>query len=68
MNSMTPSSSNNSTTLGSEVRFGSYNFLPHPTALLLTFGKFGLGLDVAIGSLDFRVSTQGTFRLSDLIY
>jgi hypothetical protein len=58
MDSMNPSSNNNSTTSGCQVRFYLINFLPHPPALHPASGNFGQGLDLAIGSLDFRISTQ----------
>jgi hypothetical protein len=63
MDSTTSPPSNNSTTSVGQVRF-----LPHPPTLLSAFGSFGRGLDLAIGSLGFRVGTEGSFRLSDLIY
>jgi hypothetical protein len=48
--------------LGDQVHFGSINFRPHPPALLLDFGEFSRGVDLAVGGFDFHVGTQGTSR------
>lgn len=65
--SMNSFSSNKSTRSGDQVCFGSINFRPHPPALLPVFGDFSRGVDLAIGSFDFNIGTQGTLRRSEPI-
>ena len=69
MNSTASSSSTSSSAGGGDqIRFGTVNFLPHPPALLPAFVDFGQEMDLTIGSFNFLVGTQGSFRLSDPIF
>jgi hypothetical protein len=53
--------------IGDQIRFGSINFLPHPPTLLSTFVNIDRGMDLMLGSFNFRVGSHIALPLSDPI-
>jgi hypothetical protein len=49
-----------------QISFGTVDFQPHPPTLTLVFTSLDQGMNVMIGSLNFRVGSLGSIRLSDL--
>jgi hypothetical protein len=50
---------------GNQISFGAVDFQPHPLTLTLVFASLDQEMDLTIGSLDFRVGSLGSIRLSD---
>jgi hypothetical protein len=69
MNSMVFSLSTNSTSKvdRNKISFGIINFQPHPPTLTPVFASLEQETDLMFGSLNFRVDSLGSIRLSDLI-
>jgi hypothetical protein len=67
MNSMTFSllANSNSKVDGNQISFGTVDFQPHPPTLTPVFARLDQEMDLTIGSLNFRVSSLGSIRLSD---
>jgi hypothetical protein len=61
------SSNRNSKIDGNPITFGAVDFQPHPPTLALVFACLDQEMDLTIGSLNFRIGSLGTTRLSDLI-
>jgi hypothetical protein len=55
----------NSKVNGNQISFGTVDFQPHPPTLTLVFASLDQGMDLMIGSLNFRVGSLGSIRLSD---
>jgi hypothetical protein len=55
----------NSKVDGNQISFGTVDFQPHPPTLTQVFASLDQGMDLAIGSLSFRVGSLGLIRLSD---
>jgi hypothetical protein len=55
----------NSKVDGNQISFGTVDFQPHPPTLTLVFASLDQGMDLMIGSLNFRVGSLGSIRLSD---
>jgi hypothetical protein len=47
------------------ISFGIINFQPHPPTLTPVFASLDQEMDLMIGSLNFRVGSLGSIRLSD---
>jgi hypothetical protein len=60
-------SNNNSKIDGNQITFGAVDFQPHPTTLALIFASLDQEIDLTIGSLNYRVGSPGSVRLSDPI-
>jgi hypothetical protein len=69
MNSTTflVSPNSNSKIDGNQITFGAIDFQPHPLTLTLVFERLDQEMDLTIESLNFRVSSLGSIRHSDLI-
>jgi hypothetical protein len=69
MNSMAFSLSANSNPQVDEIQipFGTVDFQPHQSSLAQVFENMDEDMDLAIGSLNFRVGSPGSIRLSDLM-
>jgi hypothetical protein len=50
---------------GNQISFGTIDFQPHPPTLTLVFASLDQGMDLTIGSLNFRIGSLGSIRLSD---
>jgi hypothetical protein len=61
------SPNNNSKIDGNQITFGAVDFQPHRPTLTLVFESLDQEMDLTIGSLNFRVGSLGTIRLSDPI-
>jgi hypothetical protein len=48
-----------------EISFGTVNFQPHPSNFTPIFESMDQDMDLTIGSLNFRVGSLGSIRLSD---
>jgi hypothetical protein len=48
-----------------QISFGTVDFQPHPSTLTPIFATLDQEMDLTIGSLNFRVSSLGSIRLSD---
>jgi hypothetical protein len=55
----------NSKVEGNQISFGTIDFQPHPPTLTLVFASLDQEMDLTIGSLNFRVDSLGSIRLSD---
>jgi hypothetical protein len=67
MNSTTFSLSANSNPKvdGNQISFGTVYFQPHPPTLTPVFANLDWEMELTFGSLNFRVGSLGSFRLSD---
>jgi hypothetical protein len=67
MNSMAFSLSANSNPQVDEIQipFGTINFQPHQSSFAQVFESMDQDMDLTIGSLNFRVGSLGSIRLSD---
>jgi hypothetical protein len=67
MNSMDFSLSANSNPKvnGNQISFGTVDFQPHPATLTPIFASLDQEMDLTFRSLNFRVSSLGSIRLSD---
>jgi hypothetical protein len=59
--------SNDSTTFGGQIQFGSIGLHPQPPTLLPATINIDREIDLMIGSFNFRIGSEGTTRLSDPI-
>jgi hypothetical protein len=50
---------------GNQISFGTIDFQPHPPNLTPVFKSLDQEMDLTIGSLNFRIGSLGTIRLSD---
>jgi hypothetical protein len=68
MNSMAFSllANSNSKVDGNQIYFGTIDFQPHPPTITPVFASLDQEMDLAIGSLNFRVESLGSIRLLDL--
>jgi hypothetical protein len=57
---------NNSKINGNQISFGTVVFKLHPPTLTPFFSSLEQEMDLTIGSLNFRVESLGSIRLSDL--
>jgi hypothetical protein len=55
----------NSKVNGNQISFGTVDFQPHPPTLTPVFASLDQEMDLTIGSLNFRVGSLGSTRLSD---
>jgi hypothetical protein len=62
-----PSSNSNSKIDRNQITFGAVNFQPHAPTLAPVFASVDPEMDLTIGSLNFRVGSLGSTRLSDPI-
>jgi hypothetical protein len=60
-------SKSNSKIDGSKITFGTVDFQSHPPTLAEVFASLDQEMDLTIGSLNFRVGSLGSLRLSDPI-
>jgi hypothetical protein len=60
------SANSNSKVDGNQISFGTVDFQPHPPTLTPVFASLDQEMDLTIGSLNFRVDSLGSIRLSDL--
>jgi hypothetical protein len=69
MNSMAfPLLSNSNSKIDeNQVTFGAVDFQRHPPTLAPVFASLDQEMDLMIGSLNFRVGSLGSVRLSDLV-
>jgi hypothetical protein len=51
---------------GNQISFGTVDFQPHPPNFTPIFESLDQEMDLTIGSLNFRVGSLGSIRLSDL--
>jgi hypothetical protein len=67
MNSTAFSLSANSNPQVNEIRipFGTINFQPHQSSFTQVFESMDQDMDLMIGSLNFRIGSLGSIRLSD---
>jgi hypothetical protein len=67
MNSMAFSllANNNSKVDGNQISFETVDFQIHPPTLTPVFASLDQEMDLTIGSLNFRVESLGSIRLSD---
>jgi hypothetical protein len=67
MNSMAflLSANNNSKVDGNQISFGTVDFQPHPPNRAPVFASLDQEMDLTIGSLNFRVGSLGSIRLSN---
>jgi hypothetical protein len=56
---------NSSKVDGNQISFGTVNFQPHPPNFTPVFESLDQEMDLTIGSLNFRVGSLGSIRLSD---
>jgi hypothetical protein len=61
------SPNSNSTIDGNQIIFGAIDFQPHPPTLTPVLTSLDQEMDLTIGSLNFRVGSLGSIRLSDPI-
>jgi hypothetical protein len=68
MNSMAFSllANSNSKVDGNQISFGTVDFQLHPPTLIPVFASLDQEMDLMIGSINFRVGSLGSIRLSDL--
>jgi hypothetical protein len=59
------SANSNSKVHGNQISFGTVDFQPHPPTLTLVFASLDQEMDLMFGSLNFRVGSLGSIRLSD---
>jgi hypothetical protein len=57
---------NNPEVDGNQISFGTIDFQPHPPTLTLVFTRPDQEMELTIGSLNFRVGSLVSIRLSDL--
>jgi hypothetical protein len=50
---------------GNQISFGTIDFQPHPPNFTPIFESLDQEMDLTIGSLNFRVGSLGSIRLSD---
>jgi hypothetical protein len=50
---------------GNQISFGTVDFQTHPPTLTPVFASLDQEMDLTIGSLNFRVGSLGSIRLSD---
>jgi hypothetical protein len=55
----------NSKVDGNQISFGTVDFQLHPPTLMPAFASLDQEMDLTIGSLNFRVGSLGSIRLSD---
>jgi hypothetical protein len=55
----------NSKVEGNQISFGTIDFQPHPPTLTPIFASLDQEMDLTIGSLNFRVGSLGSIRLTD---
>jgi hypothetical protein len=55
----------NSKVDGNQISFGTVDFQPHPPTLTPVFESLDQEMDVTYGSLNIRVGSLGSIRLSD---
>jgi hypothetical protein len=48
-----------------QIPFGTVNFQPHQSSFTQVFESMNQDMDLTIGSLNFRVGSLGSIRLSD---
>jgi hypothetical protein len=60
-----PSANNNLKVDGNQVTSEAVDFQPHPPTLTLVFANLDQEMDLMMGSVNFRVGSLGTTRLSD---
>jgi hypothetical protein len=60
------STNSNSKINGNQVTSEAVDFQPHPPILTPVFASLEQEMDLTIGSLNFRIGSLGTIRLSDL--
>jgi hypothetical protein len=56
---------NNSQVDEIQIPFGTVDFQPHPSSFTQVFESMDQDMDLTIGSLNFRVGSLGSIRLSD---
>jgi hypothetical protein len=61
------SSNSNSKIDGNQISFGAIDFQSHPPTLALVFASLDQEIDLMIRSLNFRIGSLGTTRLSNPI-
>jgi hypothetical protein len=61
------SPNSNSTIDGNQIISGAIDFQPHPPTLTPVLTSLDQEMDLTIGSLNFRVGSLGSIRLSDPI-
>jgi hypothetical protein len=61
------SPNNNSKIDGNQITFGAVDFQPNPPTLTLVFASLDQEMDLMIGSLNFRIGSLESIRLSDPI-
>jgi hypothetical protein len=59
------SANSNSKVDGNQISFGTADFQPHPPTLTPVFASLDQEMDLTIGSLNFRVGSLESIRLSD---
>jgi hypothetical protein len=59
------SANSNSKVDGNQISFGTVDFQPHPPTLTPVFESLDQEMDLTFGSLNFRVGSLGSIRLSD---
>jgi hypothetical protein len=59
------SANSNSKVNGNRISFGTVDFQPHPPTLTPVFASLDQEMDLTIESLNFRVGSLGSIRLSD---
>jgi hypothetical protein len=55
----------NSKVDGNEISFRTVDFQPHPPTFTPVFASLDQEIDLTIGSLNFRIGSLGSIRLSD---
>jgi hypothetical protein len=60
-----PSASSNSKVDRNQISFRTVDFQPHPPTFTLVFASLDQEMDLTFGSLNFRVGSLGSIRLSD---
>jgi hypothetical protein len=58
---------NSSEVEGNQISFGTIDFQPHPPNFTPIFESLDQEMDLTIGSLNFRVGSLGSIRLSDSV-
>jgi hypothetical protein len=59
------SANNDSKVNGNQISFGTVDFQPRPPTFTLIFASLDQLMDLTIGSVNFRVGSLGSIRLSD---
>jgi hypothetical protein len=59
------SANNNSKVDGNQISFGTIDFQPYPSTLTPVFASLDQEMELAIRSLNFRIGSLGSIRLSD---